>query len=228
MPKIVTQQQIELAIELRKQGKTYEEISKLAKVGKTWCKQHLAGVESNDTLLTDELCAKSRTSKALSKGDISKALNLYDLPETEAVKKLNSKVRQIRSKDKQNIVRPDWMVPEVAGYVTKEIVQFSMVLEERCDEAAYELWSILSSIVQDKSEVPSVRKIKSAMIGLASAMCTGSNGGTQKLSNWLDSLYTTANKLVERNQQKSLQGYIDSSAKLEVRPLDEDLEAYVF
>lgn len=202
MPKVISQEQKDKAKSLREQGLSYKEIAVQLELSERWCKINLVDVVKKEALLVDELCTKSKSNHGVSKGEVAKAFNIYDMSREDGVKVLNSKVKQIRSKDKKNnIVRPDWMVPDMARLVTRQVIETSLILEDRCNEASFELWCYLKSSGCKEDTLPSVMKIKSAMMSIASGACSTAPGSSKRLSNWLDSLVKTADALSVRNKQ---------------------------
>lgn len=199
MPKLISQEQKDKAKSLREQGLSYKEIAVQVGLSECWCKVNLSDVVKKEALLLDELCTKSKSNQGVK---VAKAFNIYDIPKEDGVKVLNSKVKLIRKKDKKNnIVRPDWMVPDMAQMITQEVIETSLVLEDRCNEAAFELWCHLKGSGCKPETLPSVLKIKNAMMSIAAAACSNAPGTKKRLQNWLDSLASTADALSVRNEQ---------------------------
>lgn len=202
MPKVISQEQKDKAKSLREQGLSYKEIAVQVGLSERWCKVNLSDVVKKESVLLDELCTKSKSNHGVSKGEVAKAFDIYDMPKETGVKVLNSKVKLIRKKDKKNnIVRPDWMVPDMAQIITQEVIETSLVLEDRCNEAAFELWCYLKGSGCKPETLPSVMKIKNAMMSIAAAACSNAPGTKKRLQNWLDSLASTADALSVRNEQ---------------------------
>ena len=189
------------AIALRQQGLSYAEISKQLEISVGWCKLNLKQNTKEDKERFNKLYTKSKTTEGVSKSEIYTELELDALPETEQGKKVTSAVKRIRANNKENIVRPDWMLPTAARFCTDSIVSLSMDMEERCHEEAYYLRSVLLTNTEPEQQhkVPSTRKIKSAIVSLLMAAVSNQPHGNSKLSNWLESLYRTANALEARN-----------------------------
>lgn len=201
MPKVITKETEQKAIELREAGFAYKQIATMLDISEWWCKQNLKHVENKLKKKYEAMYTKSKTSTGISKSEIGSELDIYNLPEQNVSKSMNTAVRRIRSNNKENVVRPDWMVPEAARFMTDAVVRVSMDVEERChEEASYLYYVLKASTEQEKHhELPSIRKIKGAMIALAmGAVSSQKNSGT-KLASWLESLYNTANKLENRN-----------------------------
>ena len=195
------------AVVLRQQGLTYAEISKQLGISLGWCKANLADVLSQDKQKFQKLYTKGKSNRGVSRTEVFTELELATKQDKEQQKLMNSAVKRIRANNKANIVRPDWMLPTAARFCTDSIVALSMDIEERSHEEAYRLWYLLSNSGLDEP-VPSVTKIKSAIIGLAMAAVNPSKGSRQKLSNWLDSLYKSANYLEERNQAGAIKSTV--------------------
>ena len=206
------------AIELRKQGKTYQEISQELTLSLDWCKRNLKDVLSEEKERFQKLYQKGKSTRGVSRTEVFSELELGSKKDKEQQKLMNSAVKRIRSNNKDNIVRPDWMIPSLARFCTDSIVSLSMDIEERCHEEAYRLYSILSN--SDLNEpVPSVMKIKSVILGLAMAAVNPNKGSKNKLSNWLESLYVSANKLEQRSLRTEVK-----AIKTQTRELPDDLD----
>lgn len=197
IPESIKQQ----AIALRQQGLSYAEISEQLRVSVGWCKLNLKQNTKADKEKFNKLYMKSKTTEGISKSEIYTELELNALPEIEQGKKVTSAVKRIRANNKENIVRPDWMLPTAARFCTDSIVNLSMDLEDRCHEEAYYLHTVLLNNTEPAQQhnVPSTRKIKSAIASLLMAAVSNQQHGNSKLSNWLESLYRTANALEVRN-----------------------------
>lgn len=201
--KQIPSQTKEEAVALRQQGKTYAEISEQVGVSLDWCKRNLKSVRQEEKLKFEALYAKGKSSTGVSRTEVFNTLNLSAQDKSQHNKLLSSAVKRIRANNKENIVRPDWMIPTAARFCTDTIVGLSMDIEERCDEEAYQLHNQLRQL--DSSEpVPSVQKIKAAILGLALASVTPNKASGTKLHNWLESLYRATNALEGRNAQQSI------------------------
>ena len=225
MPKVITEELKQKATHLREDGMSYKNISLELDISERWCKTNLKQVENKLKKKFQNLYDKSKTSSGVSKTEVAQELEIYDLPETRVSKSMNTAVRRIRSNSKENIVRPDWMMPEASMFMTNEVVRASMDIEDRCNEQAFLLYGMLkaNTEVEKHNELPSVRKIKTAMLGLAMATVSTSKNSGSKLSSWLESLYKTANELEQRNAGIK----IKVSSKTHQEQFN-DLEEYVF
>jgi len=206
MPKKISNEIKLQAQELRTQGKSYEEISKALDVSLSWCWHNLKAVRTIEKEIIDELEKKSRTQKGVSKGEIARAIDQDQKPE-QLHKDVNKVVQRIKKRSKENIIRPNWMVPQFSVFMTEQVIQEAMAIEQRTHEYAYELHTILldnATTQEEKDQVPSVLSIKSAICGMAQAMTSQSSATGGLLTNWLESLHKTSLKLEERNSKVSL------------------------
>ena len=201
MPKVIAKETEQKATELREAGFAYKQIAAMLDISEWWCKQNLKHVENKLKKKYEAMYTKSKTSTGISKSEIGSELDIYNLPEQDVSKSMNTAVRRIRSNNKENVVRPDWMVPEAARFMTNAVVRVSMDVEDRCHEEASYLYHVLKeNTEQDKHhELPSIRKIKGAMVALAMGSMSTQKSAGAKLNLWLESLYRTANKLEQRN-----------------------------
>lgn len=206
MPKKISNEIKLQAQELRTHGKSYEEISKALDVSLSWCWHNLKAVRTIEKEIIDELEKKSRTQKGVSKGEIARAIDQDQKPE-QLHKDVKKVAQRIKKRSKENIIRPNWMVPQFSVFMTEQVIQEAMAIEQRTHEYAYELHMILldnATTQEEKDQVPSVLSIKSAICGMAQAMTSQSSATGGLLINWLESLHKTSLKLEERNSKVSL------------------------
>ena len=206
MPKKISNEIKLQAQELRTQGKSYEEISKVLDVSLSWCWHNLKSVRAIEKEIIDELEKRSRTQKGVSKGEIAQAIDQDQKPE-QLHKDVKKVAQRIKKRSKENIIRPNWMVPQFSVFMTEQVIQEAMAIEQRTHEYAYELHMILlenATTQEEKDQVPSVLSIKSAICGMAQAMTSQSSATGGLLTNWLESLHKTSLKLEERNSKVSL------------------------
>ena len=206
MPKKISNEIKLQAQELRTQGKSYEEISKALDVSLSWCWHNLKSVRAIEKEVIDELEKKSRTQKGVSKGEIARAIDQDQKPE-QLHKDVKKVAQRIKKRSKENIIRPNWMVPQFSVFMTEQVIQEAMAIEQRTHERAYELHILLlanASTQEEKDQVPTVASIKSAICGMAQAMTSQSSATGGLLTNWLESLHKTSLKLEERNSKVSL------------------------
>lgn len=216
MPKIISEETVAKAKELRKQGLTFDQISQELDVSKWWCKQNLKGIETDKAAKIKHLTERSKSKAGVSRGEIFKELELMELSEQEAHKKLSSSIKTIRSKGKDCIVRPNWMMPEFSQYITHKVMDASVMLEERCYEEALELRAtLMESCVTDeqKKQVPSVLMLKQAMLSICMVGASTRPATMTRLNNWLESLNNSALALAKRNdydvvqRSKNIEGF---------------------
>lgn len=206
MPKKISNEIKLQAQELRTQGKSYEEISKALDVSLSWCWHNLKSVRAIEKEVIDDLEKKSRTQKGVSKGEIARAIDQDQKPE-QLHKDVKKVAQRIKKRSKENIIRPNWMVPQFSVFMTEQVIQEAMAIEQRTHEYAYELHMLLldnATTQEEKEQVPSVLSIKSAICGMAQAMTSQSSATGGLLTNWLESLHKTSLKLEERNSKVSL------------------------
>lgn len=203
MPRKISEEIVSKAVALKLKGKTNVEIAKELGVSVDWCKRTLKTMTQNIDTNYDKVYLKSRRKEGISKGEIIEDLGLKELPDKDRSKALQRNVRRIRANNKKNLVRPNWMHPNFAKMTTNWVIESSMVLEERCNEQAVELlFNMKASCSENRHhELPSVKQIKAAMLGLASASVEQRTGASAKLENWLQSLHRTSTELVNRNTQ---------------------------
>lgn len=222
MPKIISEETAKKAKELRKQGLTFDQISQELDISKTWCKTNLKNISSEKTDRIRKLAEKARSSSGVSKGEIFKELELSQLNEEDAHKQLSNSVKTIRRKGKDCIVRPNWMMPEFSEYITKAVIETSMLLEDRCHDQAIELReSLLESCEteEQKQKVPSVLMLKQAILSIGVVSVSTRPGTSTRLQNWLESLHNSAVALGNRN----VSSVVESKSEHEMVDFDEDL-----
>lgn len=226
MPKVITKETAQKAVELREAGFAYKKIADMLDISEIWCKKNLKHVENKLKKKYEAMYTKSKTSTGISKSEIGSELDIYNLPEQDVSKSMNTAVRRIRSNNKENVVRPDWMVPEAARFMTDAVVRVSMDVEERCHEEAYYLYIVLKEGTDSSkhNKIPSVRKIKSAMIALSMAAVSSQKNSGTRLSSWLESLYRTANQLEQRNSETKVM--LEKKQKTKYETFS-DLEEYI-
>lgn len=206
MPKKISNEVLQQAQEMRLQGKSYEEVSKTLSVSLSWCWHNLKSIKTIDKDIINDLEQKSRTKRGVSKGEIARAIESNQKPE-QLHKDIKKVTQRIKKRSKENIVRPNWMVPQLSVFMTEQIIQEAMAIEQRTDERAYEIHTLLmsnASTQEEINQVPSVASIKSAICGMAQAMTSQSSRTGGMLNNWLDSLHKTSLKLQERNTKTEL------------------------
>ena len=201
MPKKISNETLHLAQELRASGKSYEEISAALKVSMSWCKQKLSSLQSQKKEVVATLESKSKTKKGVSKGEIIKAVNVNQ-PKKELIKEVKNMTQRIRTRSKENIVRPNWMPPEFSMFTTEQVMSYANEMERRLQEYADEIrGTILEQCNTQESldSVPSSLSLKFAIASLVISMTNPSSASGAILSNTTSSLYDTALRLEKRN-----------------------------
>ena len=151
MPKKISNEIKLQAQELRTQGKSYEEISKALDVSLSWCWHNLKSVRAIEKEIIDELEKKSRTQKGVSKGEIARAIDQDQKPE-QLHKDVKKVAQRIKKRSKENIIRPNWMVPQFSVFMTEQVIQEAMAIEQRTHERAYELHILLLANASTQEE----------------------------------------------------------------------------
>lgn len=201
MPKKISNEVLQQAQEMRLQGKVYEEISKTLNISISWCRHNLSSTLVKKKEIISALESKSKTRKGVSKGEITKAVNVNQ-PKKELVKEVKNMTQRIRTRSKENIVRPNWMPPEFSMFTTDQVILHANEMERRLQEYADEIRSVLldNCTVQEQEEsIPSTLSLKFAMASLLCSMTNPSSAAGAILNNTTTSLYETALKLEKRN-----------------------------
>ena len=206
MPKKISNEVLQQAKELRIQGKSYDEISKTLSVSLSWCKHNLSSVLAQKKEVINALESKSKTRKGVSKGEISKAVNVNQ-PRKELIKEIKNVTQQIRTRSKENIVRPNWMPPEFSMFTTEQVMLYANEMERRLQEYAADIRDTIldkCNTEDQKDSVPSTLSLKFAMASLVCAMTNPSSAAGAILINTTNSLYDTALKLEKRNGSQDM------------------------
>jgi hypothetical protein len=220
MPKKISNEVLQKAQELRTQGKPYEEISKALQVSLSWCKHNLSSALAQKKEVISVLESKSKTRKGVSKGEITKAVNVNQ-PKKELIKEVKNVTQRIRTRSKENIVRPNWMPPEFSMFTTDQVMLYANEMERRLQEYADEVRDTIldkCKTQEQKDSVPSTLSLKFAMASLVCSMTNPSGAAGAILNNTTNSLYDTALKLEKRN------GNPDVRVKVVKTPLPDGLE----
>lgn len=206
MPKKISNEVLQQAKELRIQGKSYDEISKTLSVSISWCKHNLSSVLAQKKEVINALESKSKTRKGVSKGEISKAVNVNQ-PRKELIKEIKNVTQQIRTRSKENIVRPNWMPPEFSMFTTEQVMLYANEMERRLQEYAADIRDTIldkCDTEDQKDSVPSTLSLKFAMSSLVCAMTNPRSAAGAILINTTNSLYDTALKLEKRNGSQDM------------------------
>lgn len=214
MPKKVNPNTAQRAHELRTGGKSYKEISEELSVSLSWCRHNLSSAQAEKRDVINELESKSKTRKGVSKGEIAKAVNVQQ-PKKELIKEIKNMSQRIRSRSKENIVRPNWMPPEFSMFTTEKVMLYANEMERRLQEYAEEIrTNILDCCETDESKatVPSTLSLKFAMASLVTSMTNPSGAAGAMLANTTNSLYDTALKLEKRNGDPAVKVKVGKTA----------------
>lgn len=220
MPKKISNETLQQAQELRTQGKSYEEISKDLSVSLSWCKHNLSSLQAQKKEVIAALESKSKTKKGVSKGEITKAVNVNQ-PKKELIKEVKNMTQRIRTRSKENIVRPNWMPPEFSMFTTEQVMLYANEMERRLQEYADEICGTILEQCNTQEmidSVPSSLSLKFAIASLVYSMTNPSSASGAILNNTTSSLYETAIKLEKRN------GNPDVKVKVAKTALPESLE----
>lgn len=128
------------ALELREQGKTYQEVSDELGCSLGWCKANLKGIKRKD--ISDEdysnLVSKGRSYDCITKGEIISKVNVasndnYKEYNKEALLTTN-RVRRKLAKEGDVIVRQAWIHPARAKFSYDNMLMYINMLNDVLDE----------------------------------------------------------------------------------------------
>lgn len=202
MPKVIDPVVRSKAIVLREEGKSYKEISEELGVSPRWVAKELSGIKTNKQKTVEDLCAKSKTKYGVSKGEIYYNMKLNELDKQEGASEMKNVTQRIKQSGDGSLVRPDWMFPMLAQFVTKRVLRFVIETEDRFEEEAQELRNILLDSCRTEEEeklVPSVKRLKATYAHLMNMLCDQSPDKNMKVQSYIDSIQATALALQERN-----------------------------
>lgn len=128
------------ALELREQGKTYQEISTELGCSLDWCKRNLKGTKRKDISEEDynNLTNKGRSFDCVTKGEIISKVNVssndnYKEYNKEALLAAN-RVRRKLAKEGDVIVRQAWIHPARAKFSYDNMLMYINMLNDVLDE----------------------------------------------------------------------------------------------
>lgn len=224
MPKKISNETLQQAQELRTRGKSYEEISKDLNVSISWCKHNLSSLQAQKKEVIATLESKSKTKKGVSKGEITKAVNVNQ-PKKELIKEVKNMTQRIRTRSKENIVRPNWMPPEFSMFTTEQVMSYANEMERRLQEYADEIRGTILEQCRTQEMVDSLPSTLSLKFAIASLVCSMTNPSSASgaiLNNTTSSLYDTALKLEKRNGNPNVKVRVTRTALPEgLEDLDE-------
>lgn len=204
MPIKIPESTKQLAFEMRKDNKTYAEISETTGISLRWCKQHLKDVVSDYEQKIEELCSKSKTPSAITKTEIIKTLQISG-NRKEVLNKTKDIVKKIKAKDKDNLVRPAWMTPAAARLVAQSVIAAIELLEDRLNEVAIDIHNdVLDCLPEELSDTaPTVNALKQTISALLAATQSHSSGSNEVLMRWFNSIDSTSVELSKRNKMNT-------------------------
>lgn len=206
MPVKIPDSTKQIAIRMRKENKTYHEISEFTGLSTRWCKTHLKDVVSDYEKKIEELCIKSKTPSAITKTEIIKTLEISGGRKT-VLSKTKDTVKKIKSKDKDNLVRPAWMHPCAPMVTTNGIFSIIEALEDRLNEMSIELHNqILHTLPECLADTaPSVNSLKQITSALLAATQANDAGASEKLMRWFNSINSVSVELSKINPPEQLE-----------------------
>ena len=130
----------EEALNLRLEGKTYQQISEILGCSLDWCKRNLKGTKRKDISEEDynNLINKGRSFDCVTKGEIISKVNVspsdsYKEYNKEAVRTAN-RVRRKLAKEGDVIVRQAWIHPARAKFSYDNMIVYINMLNDTLDE----------------------------------------------------------------------------------------------
>lgn len=130
----------EEALNLRLEGKTYQQISETLGCSIDWCKRNLKGTKRKDISEEDyiNLINKGRSFDCVTKGEIISKVNVspsdsYKEYNKEAVRTAN-RVRRKLAKEGDVIVRQAWIHPARAKFSYDNMLMYINMLNDTLDE----------------------------------------------------------------------------------------------
>lgn len=130
----------EEALNLRLDGKTYQQISEILGCSLDWCKRNLKGTKRKDISEEDynNLINKGRSFDCVTKGEIISKVNVspsdsYKEYNKEAVRTAN-RVRRKLAKEGDVIVRQAWIHPARAKFSYDNMLMYINMLNDTLDE----------------------------------------------------------------------------------------------
>lgn len=130
----------EEALNLRLEGKTYQQISEILGCSLDWCKRNLKGTKRKDISEEDynNLINKGRSFDCVTKGEIISKVNVspsdsYKEYNKEAVRTAN-RVRRKLAKEGDVIVRQAWIHPARAKFSYDNMIMYINMLNDTLDE----------------------------------------------------------------------------------------------
>lgn len=135
------------AIELRTEGKTYNEISALLGCSVDWCKRNLSQIaktsNTQDDLIVSECLDKALSKQGITSSEIITTIKKHK-PELQysSYKQIEPIYKRIRRRILTNpnaIIRPYWMLPDTPTECYHSILQAVDLMDRRIDEEIEEI-----------------------------------------------------------------------------------------
>lgn len=119
---------IEKAKQLRLEGMTLQQVADTLNCSLAWCKANLKGVKqpNKDKAMIDEIRKLGRSKQGVTTGEIRNlVLKQYDLKGKPLQAKVAEMKRVARRDNKDVLIRPYWMIPEIARDCTTTMLQYA-------------------------------------------------------------------------------------------------------
>jgi hypothetical protein len=119
---------IEKAKQLRLEGMTLQQVADALNCSLAWCKANLKGVKqpNKDKAMIDEIRKLGRSKQGVTTGEIRNlVLKQYDLKGKPLQAKVAEMKRVARRDNKDVLIRPYWMIPEIARDCTTTMLQYA-------------------------------------------------------------------------------------------------------
>ena len=128
----------EKAIDLRKQGHTYQQIADALGCSVDWCKRNLSKIPKNTKSIdVYALCRqKAQSRDGITNQEIQHNIRLC-FPEYTTYKQIEPEYKRIKRKlnqDKECVIRPHWMIPNKAQQCMSSLLMSVNALEDRIND----------------------------------------------------------------------------------------------
>jgi hypothetical protein len=119
---------IDKAMKLRLEGYTHQQVAEELKCSVGWCKANLRGVKqpSKDKSMIDEIRRLGRTKQGVTTGEIRVMIQQqYNLKDKVLQEKMAEVKRVARRDNKDVLIRPYWMIPDIAHECTTTMFEYA-------------------------------------------------------------------------------------------------------
>lgn len=119
---------IEKAKQLRLEGMTLQQVADTLNCSLAWCKANLKGVKqpNKDKAMIDEIRKLGRSKQGVTTGEIRNlVLQQYNLAGKQLQAKVTEMKRVARRDNKDVVIRPYWMIPEIARDCTTTMLEYA-------------------------------------------------------------------------------------------------------